>query len=181
MEAIEIIGVVFAINIVGFFLAGRFTGLKEKSPATPFGRNENSDNCTFLCNQVDQRRQEKYLAESAAQASQRKVNNLRVEAAFACVVAIALATTTYVCLLIPVYGAVIAIVLGAVGVIAFLAASFIIGKLSVVMKELNASERHASKARNSEAEARTLLVNKCPEQAVTCLLHPSPGIMNIMR
>ena len=76
--------------------------------------------------------------------------------------------------LIPVYGWIAAAALGVAAGIAFLAADFILGKLSVAEEELAAAEKEATAARNAEAEARTLLVSRCPEQAATCLLRPSP-------
>lgn len=169
-----IIGAIVVVAILGFFLGGRLTGDNNRSPTVSVGSNQSSEDCTALCNQWDQRRQERCLAVSAAQASQRKVDDLRAQLAVAAAVAAALAVAAYLASLIPVYGWIAAAVLGAAAAIAFLAADFILGQLSVAEQELGAAESNASKARNSEAEARTLLITKCPEQASACLARPSP-------
>ncbi len=165
---------VSAIILLGIFFGGRLTGSNERSSTTPVGNNENSENCKVLCNQWDQRRQERCIAENTVEASQRKVDNTRASLAVATIVAGVLAGAAYLASLAPGYGWVVAIVLGAAAVVAFLAADFILGKLSAAGDELDAAEGNASKARNLEAEARTLLVKKCPDQANACLSLPSP-------
>ena len=174
MPVIIILGVGVVILLAFFFFGGRLTESNELSNSTPIGSNESSGQCVDLCNQWDQRRQERCLAESAAQASQRKVDNLRAQLAIALVMATALGVAAYIASLIPLYGWIAAAILGVAAAAAFLAADFIAGKLTIADGELGAAEMNASKGRNSEAEARTLLITKCPEQSAACLSRPSP-------
>lgn len=171
---IPIIVGIIVVAIVGFFVGGRITGSNDRPPSTPVGSNDQNANCTEMCNQWDMRRQERCLAESAAQASQRKVDNLRVELAVAGGIAAALATAAYLASLVPPFGWIAALVLAAAAVAAFLAADFIVGELSVAEEEVAVAERNAAGARNAESDARRLLLSKCPEQAGACLLRPSP-------
>lgn len=172
MEVIIVVGVLAAA--LGLFFGGRLTASNGRASVTPVGTNDSGADCTGLCSQWDQRRQERCLAESAAQASQRKVDNFRAQWAIAMGIAAGFAVAAYLASLIPVYGWIAAAVLGAIAAAAFLAAMFIAGELSVADEELAAAERNAAAARTAEAEARSLLVTKCPGEAGACLSRPSP-------
>jgi len=172
MEIIIVAMIVIAIGAT--LIGGTITGANGRAPAITLGSNENSENCEFLCNQWDLRRQERCSAEAAARAAQRKVDNLRTQWGIAMATAVVLAAAAYAASLIPIYGWIVAAVLGAAAAAAFLAATFILGNLSAAGDELGAAERVAATARAAEAEARALMATRCPAQAGACFSRPSP-------
>ncbi len=169
-----IIGAMIVIAIAATLIGGTITGANGRAPSITLGTNENSNSCEFLCNQWDARRQERCSAEAAARAAQRKVDNLRTQWLIAIATAGALATAAYIASLIPIYGWIVAAVLGAAAVAAFLAATFILGTLNAAATELGLAEGVAAAARANEAAARTIMATSCPSQAGACFSRPSP-------
>lgn len=171
----EVIIVAMAVvALANFFFGGRLTGSNSSPTTITVGDVKSSDNCAELCAQWDAMRSTRCLAEAAAAAAQRKVDNLRAQLAVAIVAATALGVAAYIASFIPIYGWIVAAVLGTAAAIVFLAADFIAGQLTVADSDLGAAEATAADARAKEAAARALLTSKCPAEAGACLARPSP-------
>lgn len=170
---VVIILVVLAALVLPF-IGGHITQSNRTPVDIPAGTTSGSSDCSVLCAEWDQRRQERCLADAHAAAAQRIVDNLRAELAVATGVAIALAASAAAATLIPVIGYVVAAVIAVAAAAAFIAAEFILGELTAAGSALTAAERQAAAAQQAEAEARTRLVQTCGDKAAACLSRPSP-------
>lgn len=171
--AVVIVLVVLAALVLPF-IGGFITQSNRTPQGTPMGAPSDSSDCSVLCAEWDQRRQERCLAEATAAAAQRTVGNLRTELAVATGVALVLAASAAAATLIPVIGYVVAAVLAVAAAAALIAAEFILGELAAAGTALEQAEGRAANARQAEAEARTRLVQTCGDKATACLSRPGP-------
>lgn len=163
-------GIVALIVIV--FLAG--VALYSATATVTVGSNNDSGECTDLCNQWDARRQERCNAEAEEQSARANVSSLEWEFGLALLAAAAF-TAAGIAALAGVFTAVTAVGFFIAAGIAAAAADFLLGMLLSANNDVTAKRDVASRARQAELEARGLLTGSCsPDAAASCFARPSP-------
>ncbi len=166
----------YGLGIVGAGLLGFFIAAATSPNTIAVGTNDSeSSDCDALCNQWDMRRQERCNAEADARAAQGRV--AAATAFYTVLQVVAIAAWIAVGVAAAGFFTLVAVpVLTVVALIATAAAAAAAGALVDVLVDANQKERAAQQARQAEAEARSLLVQRCKDSAKlsTCLSRPAP-------
>lgn len=177
--------IIIVIVLVGAYVAGRIIGARgNPTTATPGTNSPDLAACKEACDQWDQRRAERCNAEKDEATAKAAVDTARANywAAVGSATAAAGAAwaTTQVCNAIPFPPLKAACYVVAAGLIAAAAAlwayaAYLLGILG--SKEVDYANKSgaASAARAAEAQARAIMMAKCPSEEVTnCLNRPAP-------
>jgi hypothetical protein len=173
--AVVVVIVIAAIIIFGgAYGVGTVAGRGTETPAG--GTNIfDPEACQDACNQWDARRQERCNAEAAAAAARKERDSITVQLAGVLATAAALFAAAIAAALVPFVGEAVAGVLLAAAAAMLVLAVFYAGMLSSANDDVSSKESAAQKARDKEAEARSILFATCtPDESDKCLMRPAP-------
>ena len=171
---IIVIVIVVAVAILAVIAAGNVIAIRQSPPSVIPGNNDSGSDCNNLCLQFNNRRSERCMAQADVRNAQTRLNFLiaqRETALRAWAVATAAAIAA---MFIPIFGPLISSGFATAAAIAFTAFLGFAGAVNGASADLLQKTAIASICMNKEAEARQLLLTKCPEQANACLATPSP-------
>jgi hypothetical protein len=166
----------YGILIVAAGILGFVIGAATSTPISTQGTNNNDlAECDALCNQWDRRRQERCNAEADARAAQNRVISLAATfaifqaAAIAAWVAVGVAAAGFWTLISVPALIVVAVALTAI-------AAVWAGALTHAIIDSNQKEGAAQQARTAEAQARSLLLERCSDgdRVSACLSRTAP-------
>ncbi len=167
--------VVGAVTIVVLFVVGVLyakSGILPPITITPVSAD--SKQCKELCDEWDQRRQDRCNAEKDEAAAKARVEALKSLWLAATILAAILFAAAYLLLSNPLtvgYG----LYLLGLAIAALALAIFFAGELSAAVSDLSNKAGAAQAARQAEADARALMISKCPpDEVASCLARPSP-------
>jgi hypothetical protein len=166
----------FGIVIVLYGL-GRLIGASGNPPTITIGKNnEETTQCTELCNQYDARRSQRCNAEKDEATAKARAEALRSQFLAYTAAGVTLAAAAAGAAVIPVFGTAIAAALAAAAAVFFALATFTAGQMGAADVDLAQKAKAAQDVRTAEADARALLAQKCasPDEIDKCLLRPAP-------
>lgn len=169
-----VIIIVVAFTILAVIALGNIIASGQSHPSVTPGNNDSGVDCNNLCLQFNNRRSERCMAQADVRNAQTRLNFLVLQRettlrAWAVATAAAIAA-----MFIPIFGALIPSGFATAAAIAFTAFLGFVGAVNGASADLLKKNDVASICMNKEAEARQLLLTKCPEQASSCLATPSP-------
>lgn len=150
-------------------IIGGLVGQSQNPPTVTPGANDGASSCSALCAQLQARHAERCMAEADERSAEARLSSLNDQrTGFLVASAVALAAG-FASLFIPFVGAAVAA--------GFFAAAAALGALALGLQGaiLAAESDRAGKAaaartgRQREAEARQMMIEKCPGEAAACL------------
>jgi len=163
--------------VVGLYIIGRLIGASGNPPTVTVGQNdEETTQCTELCNQYDARRSQRCNAEKDEATAKARADALRGQFLAFLAAAVSLVVAAGAAAVIPLVGTAVAAALAAAAAVFFALAAVTAGQMAAADIDLANKAKAAQDARAAEAAARALLVQKCasPDAVDKCLLRPAP-------
>lgn len=166
--------IVVAVAVLAVIAVGNLIASGQNPPSLTIGNNDSGGNCASLCLQFNQRRSEKCMAQADVVSAQTRVLFLIAQREAALKAWAVASAASLAALFIPIVGPMISAGFATIAAIAFTAFLGFAGAVNGASADLAAKTAIATTAMNREAEARILLLTKCPNEANACLATPSP-------
>jgi hypothetical protein len=169
-----VIVIVVAVAIIAVITAGNVIASGQSPPSVTPGNNDSGLDCNNLCLQFNNRRSERCMAQADVRNAQMRLDILSAQRDMALRAWAVATAAAMAAMFIPVLGPLISSGFATAAAIAFIAFLGFVGAVNGASADLLQKTAIVSTCMNKEAEARQLLLTKCPEQASACLATPSP-------